>query len=110
MAFVHETHAGQYIEPVQLQVVCYQLWQRLADTEPGPITDQDLERSGNVDDALAEFYQQALAEVIGEAPGTREGELRDWFDRKLITEAGTRGTVFMGLEQTAGMSNCSRPV
>ena len=27
------TIAGQYVEPVQLQVVCYQLWERLHRTQ-----------------------------------------------------------------------------
>lgn len=93
---------GQFVEPVQLQVVCYQLWQQLAERPPGPITLQDVEELGDVDRALAQFYEQALASVMQET-GFPELQLRNWFDHQLITEAGTRGTVYQGADQTAGL-------
>ncbi|MDX1687649.1 MAG: hypothetical protein R3248_06670 [Candidatus Promineifilaceae bacterium] len=93
---------GQFVEPVQLQVVCYQLWQQLAVRPPGPISHQDVEELANVDSALAQFYEQALARVI-ERTGYSELQLRNWFDDNLITEAGTRGTVYQGADLTAGM-------
>ena len=48
------TESGQYIEPVQLQVVCYQLWEGLPKDGDSTgiaalITLQDVERAGNVD-------------------------------------------------------------
>lgn len=101
-----ETQPGQFVEPVQLQVVCYQLWENLKTRPTGPITLADLQELGNVDTALAEFYQQAIARVIA-ATGESETFLRDWFERKLITEAGTRGSVYRGLEQTAGLSTAA---
>ena len=33
-----ETIAGQYVEPVQLQVVCYQLWENWMRRQPGAFT------------------------------------------------------------------------
>jgi WD40 repeat protein len=95
---------GQYIEPVQLQVVCYQLWQNLKDRPPGPITQEDVNELGNVDAALSQFYEQAIANVLQQT-GVSELELRNWFDRQLITEAETRGTVYQGKEETAGLDN-----
>ncbi|WPD24334.1 MAG: WD40 repeat domain-containing protein [Candidatus Electrothrix scaldis] len=97
-----EPRPGQYIEPVQLQVVCFQLWRNLPPGEE--ITLEEVEQIGNIDHALADFYEQALAETL-QASGGSELELRQWFDRKLITEAGTRGTVFQGEEATGGMNN-----
>lgn len=95
---------GQFVEPVQLQVVCYQLWEHLAGRPPGEIRQEDLEELGNVDSALAQFYEQALARVIHETRAP-ELQLRGWFEQHLITEAGTRGTVYQGAGQTAGLDN-----
>ena len=53
---------GPNIEPVQLQVVCYRLWQNLAadDTE---IDAKDLSTVGDVNQSLAEYYASWVAEV-----------------------------------------------
>ncbi len=98
-----ETQPGQFIEPVQLQVVCYRLWENLKAHPASEITQRDLQELGNVDRALADFYEQALAKSLTET-GTGELELRDWFERKLITEAGTRGSVYRGKESTEGIA------
>ncbi|MCQ3976679.1 MAG: hypothetical protein DPW09_24880 [Anaerolineae bacterium] len=97
---------GQFVEPVQLQVVCYQLWENLRGRPAGDITPRDLQELGNVDRALADFYEQALAKAIT-ATAQSEPELRDWFERKLITEAGTRGSVYRGKEATAGIATAT---
>ena len=97
-------HLGEFVEPVQLQVVCYQLWQNLKEKPPGEITQQDLQELGDVDKALAQFYEQAIAETILRT-GVSEIDARDWFERQLITEAGTRGMVYRGKQETGGLSN-----
>src|SRR5215813_11476727 len=58
------TGFGQFIEPVQLQVVCYQLWENLQKRDASEITAQDLLEAGDVDTALASFYEAALANVL----------------------------------------------
>jgi WD40 repeat protein len=98
------TQLGQFVEPVQLQVVCYQLWENLKKKSPGEITAQDLQEAGDVDTALAQFYERAIATVLRETGGS-EIELRNWFEHQLITETGTRGTVYQGKEQTGGLDN-----
>ncbi|WP_339133818.1 MAG: hypothetical protein WGN25_13775 [Candidatus Electrothrix sp. GW3-4] len=97
-----EPRPGQYIEPVQLQVVCFQLWRNLPSGEE--ITTEQVSRIGNIDHALADFYEQAMAETLLTSGGS-ELELRQWFERRLITEAGTRGTVFQGETHSGGMEN-----
>ena len=97
-------HLGEFVEPVQLQVVCYQLWQNLKEKPPSEITQQDLQELGDVDKALAQFYEQAIAETILRT-GVSEIDARDWFERQLITEAGTRGMVYRGKQETGGLSN-----
>jgi hypothetical protein len=99
-----ETEAGQYVAPVQLQVVCYQLWEKMKGQPGDEITAQDLEQAGNVDNALADFYELAVANVL-KATGVSEIALRKWFERKLITEARTRGTVYQGVNDTGGLPN-----
>ncbi|MBI1877939.1 MAG: hypothetical protein HYR94_06890 [Chloroflexi bacterium] len=93
---------GQFVEPVQLQVVCYQLWENLKARPAQEITQSDLQELGNVDRTLADFYEQALLKSQDET-GTTELELRDWFEHELITKAGTRGSVYRGQELTEGI-------
>ena len=119
--FRAEPQLGEYVEPVQLQVVCYELWQKLH-ALPGPtptggreqhmpaspgeaaggeaegrvITEADLPL-GHIDQALTHFYEDALAEVLEDpaarAAGTDERRLRTWFDKELITAEGIRNAV-----------------
>lgn len=101
------TALGQYVEPVQLQVVCFQLWERLEKAQSGDqglardgrlISEADLAAAGDVNEALEQFYSETLAVVLAEpavqAAGVTERGLRTWFDRELITETGIRNTVF----------------
>ena len=85
---------GQYTEPVQLQVVCRQLWDNLAadDTEIGV---DDVEGVGDVDQALRGYYASTVVKVADET-AVRERAIREWFDHQLITEAGIRGQVLKG--------------
>jgi hypothetical protein len=111
---------GEYIEPVQLQVVCFQLWERLtaedasenSTTTPQQITLEDLKRMAGgedladfVNNALGGFYEQALKRVLEKEKDTDELSLRSWFTEKMITEAETRNLVYQGETHTAGMVN-----
>jgi hypothetical protein len=111
-----EPQPGQYVEPVQFQVVCYQLWERLhphplppparGRAGEGVITADDLAEAGDVDQALIQFYEESLAAALTGSPaGVSERQLRTWFDRELITEGGTRGLVRQGETETAGLPN-----
>ncbi len=95
---------GPYVEPVQLQVVCYELWESLQGQPPGPITASDLAQAGDVNQALMRFYEAALPQVMAET-GLSERVLRRWVDGVLITPAHTRGLVYRGAGDTAGLPN-----
>lgn len=143
---------GEFVEPVQLQVVCQSLWADLP-AEVTEITQVQLLAFGNVDQALTRFYervlknaiqqtrsttklrrQQVLTEpeaetgipyqgvirswldVLGEKlvwegpfhdPVLLEWRLRNWFERELITPAGTRGLVYRGPKATGGVPNAA---
>lgn len=101
--------SSEYVEPVQLQVVCQTLWENcqnswrtLQPSDPRVITSKDLESFGDVDAALSSFYENALKRVV-QSTGINEGRLRAWFENVLITPTGTRGTVFRGVEETGGV-------
>ncbi len=89
---------GRFVEPVQLQVVCRKLWESLpADVET--ITPAHLGRFGDVDEALTQFYEDALSAAATET-GVASDHLRSWVGRYLITPGGTRGIVYRGTART----------
>jgi WD40 repeat protein len=99
--------ANDYVEPVHLQVVCRQLWQRLRPDQMW-IDEADVRAHGNVDQALTSFYEDAIRDLVeGEAAPLGERRLRRWFGRELITPASTRGLVYRGDTETAGLPNAA---
>lgn len=96
------TAVGDYVEPVQLQVVCYRLWERLP-PDDAEIEVDDVESVGDVDAALRGYYADKVAEAAAET-GASERAIRDWVDRQLITDQGIRGQVLEGKEQSQGLA------
>jgi len=97
-----EEREAEFVEPVQLQAVCYQMWEKLK-PHPGPtITCQDVENYADVDTALTSFYEDTVADTV-KATGVGEVDLRHWFEHELITEARTRNMVFRGEEVTGSL-------
>jgi WD40 repeat protein len=94
---------GEFVEPVQLQVVCSNLWIGMPPNQR-VISEQQLQQSGSVDEALRRFYDASLAAIAAKTR-VSELEIRRWIERALVTSAGTRGTVFRDTEKTAGMPN-----
>jgi WD40 repeat protein len=80
---------GPYVEPVQLQVVCLRLWDRLR-PEQRAIGESDIESAGDVDKALSMYYAQQVADVARRT-GVTERSIREWFDSQLIVEQRFRG-------------------
>ncbi|TAH50702.1 MAG: hypothetical protein EYC68_12760 [Chloroflexota bacterium] len=98
-----ELQAGPYVEPVQLQVVCYRLWDKLPDTK-NEIVESDLTQVGDVNTALADYYAASVKNIAATS-GEKERVIREWFDRQLITEQGIRGQVLMEPERSRGLAN-----
>jgi WD40 repeat protein len=112
---------GEFVDPVQLQVVCQTLWEKLPPEET-TITSEHLDKYANVDQALSVFYESSVGNAVTaankeiqaraaqaaksseELPIT-EGAVRGWFEQKLITREGKRNMVFREGEMTAGLSN-----
>ncbi len=95
------TQLGPYVEPVQLQVVCYRLWETEAPRD-GKITEDEIVSLGDVGRSLAEYYAASVAAVARET-GAEERTIRDWFENSLITEQGIRDQVVMDVEASAGL-------
>ena len=95
--------SGEYVEPVQLQVVCKNLWQSLP-AEVEVIDEKYIADYGDVDRALSAYYDDCVARAA-EEKHVREGELRRWFGKVLITSDGTRGTVYKDVRTTGGLPN-----
>jgi tetratricopeptide (TPR) repeat protein len=94
---------GEYVEPVQLQVVCDTLCRRLP-SNTSVITLDHLQKFGNVNEALANFYKGCLKETT-RTTHVWGGRLRRWFGEKLITPEGVRDTVRQGQTETGGLPN-----
>ncbi len=99
-----EAALGPYVEPVQLQVVCSRLWDNLPEQPDQCIQRDAVEQFGNVDEALTDFYEDAVARAQSHAS---ERDVRRWFSGQLITPAETRGLVMRGDAATGGLPNAA---
>jgi hypothetical protein len=97
---------GEFVEPVFLQVVCYNIWEKLKPKPGDVITADDVRRWGNVDNALTGLYEDAI-DAAKKAVKSEEPDeiLRIWCERCLITPIKTRGIVIEGVTDTAGLPN-----
>lgn len=94
---------GEFVEPVQLQVVCHSWWLKVPEFGAAEISEDDLKIFGDTaDQALARYYEDCIEKVAAEA-GTAEEFLRRWFEKHLITPEGGRGIVSRGTNDTGGL-------
>ena len=96
---------GPWVEPVQLQVVCYRLWNSLPPGTPA-IGRAEVEALGDVSLALSDYYNDEVAKVARIAE-VRERAIRGWVDRELITEGGIRSQVIQGQEAAFGLNEAA---
>jgi hypothetical protein len=93
---------GESVEPVQLQVVCQQLWDSLPAGQMD-VTRFHLATAGNPQTVLSRYYETSIRRVA-KRTRTREVVLRRLFGRYLVTSAGTRGTLHVEAGRTAGVT------
>jgi hypothetical protein len=96
---------GEYVEPVQLQVVCQELWDNLPD-DLSVITVDHLEELADLDAVLGRFYEDSL-KAATERARVSQPKLRRWVREELITPGRTRSTVYRGATETAGIPNAA---
>ncbi|MGE5464596.1 MAG: NACHT and WD repeat domain-containing protein, partial [Syntrophothermus sp.] len=95
---------GQYVEPVQLQVVCSNLWQNLP-PNGRTITIQDIQDVGDVDTSLGNYYADRV-KAAAASYHIKEWKIREWFSKKLISPGGIRNMVLMDpTGKTDGLEN-----
>jgi hypothetical protein len=100
-SFAEET--GRFVEPVQLQVVCRRLWDAMP-VDDLSIDPEDLTRFGDVGEALAGYYGDAVARIAASDLGL-ERRIREWFGNRLITPGGIRAQVLRGADDSDGCQN-----
>jgi len=94
---------GQYVEPVQMQVVCYSLWENLS-SKGSQITEADLREVGDVSESLERYYNQRVS-AVANAKSVPERLIREWFEKELITSSGTRNMVLRDQDNSAGLGD-----
>ena len=91
---------GVYVEPLQLQVVCYDLWEKL---KPNDRT-IGLDKVGDIGEALSNYYVGAVENAANRIENT-ERLIREWFQNKLITPDGVRNQVRHESSASGGLDN-----
>lgn len=99
---------GEFVEPVQLQVVCHRLWSRLP-ADRTRIDVEDVRGLHDVDTALAEYYTDSVGVAAAEA-GVSERAIRDWFEQQLFTRDGIRRMVLLERETIGPVAAAVRPM
>ncbi|MBO2007344.1 hypothetical protein J4732_21290 [Serratia marcescens] len=91
------------MEPVQLQVVCTDLWNTLSQTERQVCEVRVADVTGyNPDNALLDYCTKTL-NLAAQGPH-RFRTLGDWIDRYLLTLSGRRSAVIFSPQSTDGPS------
>jgi hypothetical protein len=88
-----QVRVAEFVEPLQLQVVCATLWNELPD-ETREITLDHVAKLGDIAHALEKYYEDTL-DVVRKATGTQASRLRRWIEEKLILQDGTRNLVYV---------------
>jgi hypothetical protein len=90
---------SEFIEPLQLQIVCTQLWLRLREDQ-NVITDSVIDKCADVDAALADYYDHSIQRIVAQT-GEVETRLRNGFERCFITPDRKRAPVRVIGKRTA---------
>ena len=96
---------GPHVEPVQLQVVCHELWRDLPEGTK-TIEESLLRDVGDVNQALAGYYSAEVANAE-KVTGVEERQIRAWVGTKLITEGGIRGQVLRMEQKAQGLAHAA---
>jgi WD40 repeat protein len=96
---------GDYVEPVQLQVVCRRLWDTLPPAAT-TITAEHVKGVGQVARALADYYDDVVMAAAQQADGG-ERAVREWVEKALITPNGLRGEVMHTPKTSGGLDNAA---
>lgn len=85
--------ASGYVEPVLLQVLCYNLFRKYSKARVGNFTTisaADVREFQPFDKALSKYYSSVIRHAVGKDQPAEERALRDWIESELITQQGLR--------------------
>ena len=85
---------GEYVEPIQLQVVCQRWWKEVSSGKY-IIDKSHVKALTDVDSSLEDFYEGSITEVTSQT-NLDEAFIRKLVDEKLITSSETRALVHKG--------------
>lgn len=97
------TDTGRTIEPMQIQVAAWRLWDQMPDDD-ARVDAADVQRFGKVSEALSGYYALRTRQIAGEDDAT-ERAIREWVQQRLITADGVRAQVLMGENSSGALSN-----
>ena len=83
---------GEFVEPVQLQIVCGRIWNQIP-ASARSISASHVSTHGDVGDALLEYDEEQVTAVASELE-LAPRPVRQWFERRFITDDHRRGRVF----------------
>jgi WD40 repeat protein len=88
---VETPRQGRFVEPVQLQVVCRDLWERIVVGEKRSIQADDVAtcEASEVDLALRSYFDREV-DAAAAGAGVSERRLREWISTQLVTAGGVR--------------------
>ena len=91
---------AQYVNTVQLQIVCRRLWEQLV--EPGAAGRPALKPDFSVRESMVQFVDGAIGATVS---GTRvdEAHIRWWLEDRLVTSADRRAFVLVEDTHAAGL-------
>jgi tetratricopeptide (TPR) repeat protein len=92
--------AVETVEPLHLQVACYQLWERWRRLQVDTLSLAHVEELADVDQALRDYYAEKVHAAATEA-GIAERLLRAWIEEHLFDRHGIRLQVRHGAESVA---------
>jgi hypothetical protein len=90
---------GQYVNLIQLQILCRRLWQDAADSQSGEVSVGARRDVPDLEEMMRGFVDAALTDVV-RATGADEGIVRRWLADRLIT--GNRRRDLLAVDATAG--------
>lgn len=97
------TEQGEYVEPLQLQLVCFDLWEQLPESQL-EISPQAVKDLGNVTQVLRNFYDRTVKEVARTGPA--QFLIRSWIHERLISNGRRDQVQFLeGAASSEGLDN-----
>lgn len=82
------TREGRFVEPVQLQVVCLRLWDKIVGGEKRAIHPDDVDQA-DIEQALSDYIDASIEQAAKSAQMSQK-MLRDWLEENLITSTTIR--------------------